>query len=441
MKTYKLLFISIALLFFADLKAQERVNYPAIDRQTYSQYLQKDWKGLLKTGKMSLKNDIGFYYLDIRMGIAFYELKKYRKAIPYLEKARKQNKSNELVTEYLYYAYLFSGRSNDARKLTKVFSPELKTKTGIGENSIINAINIDLRLERFDNYYAAPSSSELLEQDVQTGYSYFAFGVEHLIKENGRFFWSYSKIKKDITVFDIGDLNEQVSDDSELSQNQFYFSYQNQLKYSLNFVLAANILNIVSKGSVLVPSGRWGSTGGGMVNAETRYASNQILGYAGLRKDFANFQLGIGTSLSNLDKVLQIQPGLDLTWYPLSNTNIYLTTHANYRMENANSQWENEMVIKQSLGFRLWTFYFQPSITFGNIVNYTDANAYIVYNDNDVIKNMHEVLVYGSFFKNKLNLFFKYQDYNKINTYLLNGQTNEITYKNQSLTGGIKWNF
>jgi len=439
--TNKIFYIHMLLLISLSLKAQENINYPALDRETYSQYLQKDWKGLLKTGKISLKNNIKFYYLDVRMGIAFYELKKYRKAIPYLEKARKQNRSNELVTEYLYYAYLFSGRSNDARKLTKVLSSELKSKIGIGVNPIINAINIDLRFENFDNYYATPSSSELLEQDVRTDYSYFAFGVEHLIEENSRFFWSYSKIKTDITIFDIGDSNEQISDDSELSQNQFYFSYQNQLKYGLNLVLAANILNIVSKGSVLVPSGGWGPGGGGMVNAETRYVSNQILGYAGLRKDFANFQLGIGTSLSNLDKVLQIQPGLDLSWYPLSNTNIYLATHANYRMENANSIWDNEMVIKQSLGFRLWTFYFEPSITFGNIINYTDANAYIVYNDNDVIKDMYEVLVYGSFFKNKLNLFFKYQDYNKTNTYLLNGVDNEITYKNQTLTGGIKWNF
>jgi hypothetical protein len=439
--TNKIFYIHLLLLVSLSLKAQENINYPVIDRETYSQYLQKDWKGLLKTGKISLKNDIEFYYLDVRMGIAFYELKKYRKAIPYLEKAREQNRSNELVTEYLYYAYLFSGRSNDARKLTKVLSAELKTKIGIGVNPIINAINIDLRFENFDDYYAAPSSSELLEQDVRTDYSYFAFGVEHLIKENSRFFWSYSKIKTDITIFDIGDSNEQISNDSELSQNQFYFSYQNQLKYGLNLVLAANILNIVSKGSVLIPSGGWGPGGGGTVNAETRYVSNQILGYAGLRKDFANFQIGLGSSFSNLDKVLQIQPGLDLSWYPLSNTNIYLTSHANYRMENANSIWDNEMVIKQSLGFRLLTFYIEPSITFGNIINYTDVNAYIVYNDNDVIKDMYEVLIYGSFFKNKLNLFFKYQDYNKTNTYLLNGVDNEITYKNQTLTGGIKWNF
>jgi len=439
--TNKIFYIHLLLFVSLSLKAQENINYPVIDRETYSQYLQKDWKGLLKTGKISLKNDIEFYYLDVRMGIAFYELKKYRKAIPYLEKAREQNRSNELVTEYLYYAYLFSGRSNDARKLTKVLSAELKTKIGIGLNPIINAINIDLRFENFDDYYAAPSSSELLEQDVRTDYSYFAFGVEHLIKENSRFFWSYSKIKTDITIFDIGDSNEQISNDSELSQNQFYFSYQNQLKYGLNLVLAANILNIVSKGSVLVPSGGWGPGGGGMLNAETRYVSNQILGYAGLRKDFANFQIGLGSSFSNLDKVLQIQPGLDLSWYPLSNTNIYLTSHANYRMENANSIWDNEMVIKQSLGFRLLTFYIEPSITFGNIINYTDVNAYIVYNDNDVIKDMCEVLIYGSFFKNKLNLFFKYQDYNKTNTYLLNGVDNEITYKNQTLTGGIKWNF
>ncbi|RLD69184.1 MAG: hypothetical protein DRI95_00765, partial [Bacteroidetes bacterium] len=244
--------------------------------------------------------------------------------------------------------------------------------------------------------------------------------------------------------YDIGDLNEQIDDDLDVSQNQFYYSYHNQLKYGLNLVLAANLVNIVSTGSILVPSGGWGGGwggSGGMVSADTRYATNEIVGYFALRKDFSNFQIGLNTSISNLDKDIQIQPGIDFTYYPFANTNLYLTTNASYKFENINNTWQDEFIIKQALGFRLLTIYFEPSMTYGNIINFTESNAFIINNDNDIIKDRYEFLVYGYFFKSRLNLYVKYQNYIKTNTYLLNGVSNEVNYQNQTLTGGIKWNF
>jgi len=441
MKINKIVVILYFLLISINTTAQEVINYTDIDKKTYSQYLKGDWKELIKTGKTSLKNDIDFYYLQVRMGIAYYELKKYRQAISYFEKAQKLNSENELVTEYLYYSYLFSGRTGDARKLIKNLSENLKTKIGVKANPIISAIIIDLRTENFENYKVGTALNELLQQNVKKDYLYFSFGVEHLIKNNRKIFWSFSRVNINNSIFDISELNEQVEYDGEVNQNQFYYSYHNQLKYGLNLVLAANLLNIVSTGSSLTSSGGPGSGPGGINSTSTRYVSNEIVGYLGLRKDLSNFQIGLNASVSNLNKDFQIQPGIDFTFYPFANTNLYLSTNANYQLENANNQWEKEPVIKQSIGFRLLTVYFEPSITLGNIANFAENNAFIVNNDYDVIKNRFEFLVYGYFFKNKLNLFFKYQNYNKTNTYLLNDINHEISYQNQTLTGGIKWNF
>ncbi|MEN8120498.1 MAG: tetratricopeptide repeat protein [Bacteroidota bacterium] len=446
----KIALIYITLIFSINLVAQEKPSYAEIDKKTYNQYLQGEWKELIKTGKLSIKNEIDFYYLQVRIGIAYYELKKYRLAIPYLEKAQKLNKNNELVTEYLYFSYLFSGRNFDARKLSGSFSEALKIKLGIKESPIISALSFDLRKENFENFKAEPAIGELLQQDVKNDYSYFSIGVEHLIENNRKIFWSFSRLKINSTVYNIGELNNQIDDEREVSQNQYYYSYHNQLSNGLNLVLAANILNIVSEGSTLSATGSWGGGWGGGSGGwgggsggiiTTRFVSNELVGYFALRKDFSNFQFGLNSSLSNLDKNFQFQPGIDFTWYPLANTNIYLSTKANYWLENINNQWKNEPVVKQAVGFRLLTFYFEPSITYGNIINFTENNAFIVNNDNDVIKERYEFLIYGSFFKNKLNLFIKYQNYLKTNTYLLNGVSNEISYQNQTLTGGIKWNF
>ena len=110
-----LLVLNIAV-FSLFIQSQETISYPIVNIETYNLYLKSDWSALIKTGKRALKNNIDFYYLQVRMGIAYYELKKYRKAIPYFENARKQNSDDELIKEYLYYSYLFSGRVDDARK-------------------------------------------------------------------------------------------------------------------------------------------------------------------------------------------------------------------------------------------------------------------------------------------------------------------------------------
>ena len=440
----KIAILYILLIFSTNLVSQDEYSYLTVDKETYSQYLQSNWKELIKTGKLSLKNELDFYYLQVRMGIAYYELKKYRKAIPYFEKSRKQNRENELVNEYLYYSYLFSGRIFDARKISGTFTNTLKTKLGIKVVPIISALNIDLRKEENKDHKVETAIDEILQQDIRTDYSYFSFGVEHLIENNRKIFWSYSRININGIRYDIGDLNEQIDDVLEVYQNQFYYSYHNQLKYGLNLVLAANLVNIVSKGSILVPSGGWSggwSGSGGTVSADTRYATNEIVGYFALRKDLSNFQIGLNTSISNLDKDIQIQPGIDFTYYPFANTNLYLTTNASYKFENMSNTWQDEFIIKQALGFRLLSIYFEPSLTYGNIINFSENNAFIINNDNDIIKDRYEFLVYGYFFKSRLNIFAKYQNYTKTNTYLLNSVSNKVNYQNHTLTGGIKWNF
>ena len=437
MKRNKIILLLIFLNFLINVKSQEIINYPNIDKKTYSQYLKADWTGIIETGKIAAKNDIDFYYLQVRMGIAYYELKKYRMAIPYFEKSREVNYQNELVDEYLYYSYLFSGRISDARKFTKTLSINLKNKIGIKVNPIFSTINFDFRTENNDNYKAQTTNGDLLEQIVRNTYSYFSFGAEHYIKNNRKLTWSYSRINIDANVYDIDDAGEQSNDNIKVFQNQFYYSYQNQLDYGLKLTLATNLLNIVIESPVFVP-GRPGRPSG-YVTGQT--SSNEIIGYAGIEKDISNFKIGFNSSISNLNKNFQFQPSVNFVWFPLSNTNLYLSTNADYKFENINSEWQNEPVIKQAVGFRLSKIYFEPSITFGNIINYTESNISIINNDNDKISERFEFLIYGSFVKEKLNLFFKYQNYLKTSIYTLNNTDKEIIYNNQTLTGGIKWNF
>jgi tetratricopeptide (TPR) repeat protein len=61
------------------------------------------------------------------MGIALYELRDYRAAIPCLQKALLQNSEDPVANGYLYYAFLESGRNEDAAMLAFTYrkSPDV----------------------------------------------------------------------------------------------------------------------------------------------------------------------------------------------------------------------------------------------------------------------------------------------------------------------------
>ena len=424
---------------YQNIDAQEKLTYAQVNQITYNQYLKGQWKDLIKTGKSYLKYGEAFYYLQIRMGIAHYERKQYRKAIPYLEKAYKANRKNDVVNEYLYYAYLFAGQAMDAQRISEKFNVQLKEKLGLDYEPAIDAITYDMRFETNDDYFAQPASGDLLKQDVRTDYSYFAIGMEHLYGGHKQIYWNYSKVKKLTDIYDIDDNNSQISDDREVKQNQFYFNYSNQVGYGWNFLMAFNLLNIVSTGSEIVPGGGWMNPR--PTEVTTRYATNQFIGFFGFTKDVHCLKINSGFSIANLDKDFQFQPVLNINWYPMANTNLYFMVNTAFQIETVDGQTRNEFVFKPAMGFRLLSLYFEPSYTFGEINNFTENNAFIINNDDDIISDRFEFLTYAYLFKGKLNVFFKYQQYTKTNTYELNGIANNINYQNKSFTGGIKWNF
>ena len=72
-------FISIESIISKHLqryKAKE-IDFKQVDSTTYALYLNKDWKPLIKISKKAIQNNIDYYFLRMRLAIAYYEQKKY----------------------------------------------------------------------------------------------------------------------------------------------------------------------------------------------------------------------------------------------------------------------------------------------------------------------------------------------------------------------------
>jgi len=405
-----------------------------VDQITYQQYLKGEWDQLIKTGKEAKKNGIHFYFLDVRMGIAYYNKKKYRKAIKYLEKAYQKDDKNAVVSEYLYYAYIFGGRYLDAVRIGDDFNLELKLKLGIDQDQFIDVIGVDYKTEFSDDYAVDPELGEL-NQNVITNNTYIGGSLGNYYGTGNLFWFSFGHLQIDYTQYsyDEGQLAEYKSTE----QNQYYFAHYSQIRPGLNFGMALNWLRIKYDGIQYQRLGR----GGRIVAVPVTSTLNKFVGFMGFRKDIGNFKIGLSAMAANMQDNIQLMPNVSLTWYPLSNTDLYLFANSTYKMEIVDSEWLNDPVTKTGLGFRLSKLYIEPSYTFGDIYNYAENDGLIVYNDSEKITDRFELMSYIFLSKGRLKLYAKYQSYTKTNYYQLDDVQSEIDYSNQTLTTGILWKF
>jgi len=134
---YRRLILTFFIVLFAGyLYGQDTLNYPIIDKYTYRYYTDKQWDKLIKIGKQSLRKNIDFYYLQVRMGIAYFETKRYLKAIKFLENAYKTDNSNTVVQETLYWSYIYSFMFNDAARLYDNLDDAVKAKIDYTQHTI-----------------------------------------------------------------------------------------------------------------------------------------------------------------------------------------------------------------------------------------------------------------------------------------------------------------
>ncbi len=161
-----------------------------------------------------------------------------------------------------------------------------------------------------------------------------------------------------------------------------------------------------------------------------------------LSYDYSIFNFGLFGSTSDLNNSKQRIGGASIAIYPAGNLNLYsYSSLAAYGDEN-----EKRLIFEQMFGFQCEkNCWIEVSTTIGNLANYNEKNAFIVYNIPDKINFKIGTSIIYSLSKN-IELSLRYQYISKENTLILyqqqgNGNNNksETTYTNNSIIGGLLW--
>ncbi len=418
---------------------QEFGNTMEVDRTSYALYERSQWKELVRYARKARNAGFDFHYLRYRLGIAYYELGRYRPAVAHFEKVTEDNPDDRTAAEYLYYAYLRSGRQEDARMTGRSFDEEMRSKLGFSDEArLADGIAGEYKHYRFDDFTSPfQNASDKLDQKVRKSLSYTTFSLTHLTRSQFSLFHAVSFLWGLNRVYDPARAANTF--DENLRQFQYYIAGNWHLGKGLDLTAGFHYIRTTLEG--LNPAYTGGS-GSGIRTAKYLFIDrvNSWASLMKLSKSVRNFNFRLSGVITDLNAGIQYQPSAGLDYYPLGNTHLYLSGDAGYLLAPDEGRYTPGAVFKGRVGFRvtgpLWLESFGQ---YGRVSNYADEDAYVIYNSNDVIEHWYgaRVNIFLSGFR--VNLYYIFQQYQFTNYHAVNGVPNQAGYGAATHLAGVRW--
>jgi len=447
-----ILFFTCAFLYtYGD---ENQLDFAAVDRITYEMYTQQRWDELTKYGKKAIKSGIDYYYLRMRVGIAFYELEKYLNAQNHFLKALDFNSNDPDALLYLYYCYRFTGRQSDEDRIKKRIPERISKKFGIHEGKKIEFLyfetgpsltnnqskNGNLNLDGEANIYG--------ENTFLRGGYYNALGLKHRITTGVRFYYSYLNIIQGKTKQIMQNDTLVINDEFPLIQNQIYINATIGLKKQFSFTPAFHFLNT----SYTTIYAKYDEINKTYDYFENKVKYNAYIIHLLAQKDISIFSFGLFGGLSNLNEKDQVQTGLSVAIYPEGNLNLYSYSKfmVHYQDNKQGRGTTTRFIYHQMIGLKVFKgFWAEAFATFGELENYYEKNAYVVYNIPDKILFKWGVDILYKV-NDKVVLTLEYQNLYREGVFLTYDESEDnlavyipdyraYTYNNHIIIGGIKW--
>ena len=447
-----ILVLSAWFVLLTIVQGQVNMNFTSLDKQTYELYLDKNWKELLSLGKYGLDNGIDYFYLRMRIGIAYYELGNYHRAIPHFRKALVFNSKDQYDNEYLYYSYLFSGRNTDAINLSEKFTAKLKKKlgikkvTGLKNFSVYNTYSFNTNQEKLDDFIIPSEITTTLGwQDIKLNYNMIQLNFDHTVSSRLFISHGYGYLTKQRYHLVQIDGTSWVYPDETYKQIQAFISGNMLITNGLTAGLTFHYINL--RPLIYLEKTGAGGMGTGLIYSEVN-PSHNFVGYFSLSKNLELFTFGLGLGVANLNDNKQFQKDLILSFFPLGNLNFYFSSKATHHSDFLNlDNPVNNWIFEQKIGIKIFNpLWIELYGVFGEKSDFLDYNGTVIYNEfNPLTGDMGFNLILSPG-KTKTQLFlnyrnqtirssFNYYSDNTINT------INDTDFNTQTITGGIKWNF
>ncbi len=448
----RILIILLLLSAMQFSRADDTLNFVQVERKSLELYNASEWKELVHYGNKAFRQGIDYYFLRMRVGTGYFEMSRYMQASYNFEKALEYNSGDPSALEYLYYSYLYSNQKGNSREIYKKAPPSLQKKLKATGLPGMNSFNLeggpqlsDQQLKLNDKLWKAENQLYTETDIIQDG-SYITAGARISFSPRVNTYFAYSEVMQHRTkLIHIHDAITQrdIEDAYKMNQQQAYINLNFKLSKSFSMLPAFHFVKTSFK-TVEADFDRFSER---YTIKNLHYSDNQFIASLSLSKDFRILNTSVFVAMANLNNDNQTQAGVSLTLFPLGNLNFYTTS----TLINHYSLKRNRIIFDQKAGIRLFKpLWLELTATFGELHNYFEKNAFIVYNIPDQINFKTGSRLMWTITKNwMITLDYLYLEReSSIFSYQLTGTPPEIKtftkpskFTNQFILGGIQWTF
>jgi hypothetical protein len=275
------------------------------------------------------------------------------------------------------------------------------------------------------------------EYTLTKNQTYINLSLNHLIGDRIKIFHGYNNISINNVKF-VNDINF-GSDEFPLktNQNEYYINSGFNLGKGIEMNTAFHILNVNYE--YILP-------GTPPVFTKGSETVNDFVTLLSLTKYMGKLKLGLINTFSNLNEATQFQNTFEIIFFPSGNLDIYTVSDFTlFSQKYWGDDFKSRGIFDQKIGVKiaekLWV---EANYTFGSITNFNEANAFVVFNYTDEIKNrfgLNLILPLNMNIEFSLRYQFYNQEFTTINHTLTDYNYKTTNYLNHKLIGGIKWTF
>ena len=435
-----MIFALIFIVTGSHLSAQEKLDFKTADSLTYHFYETGNWQKLIETGKSAIQQGQNYYFLRMRIGIAYYMLGHYRAAAVHFEKALEFYSNDNMALSYLQQCYELGGMNTEAAYLNKRFPVALegsaKSKLFFRDLFLLSGVSLSGNDNNMQDLDIAGTAGIYGEANLSGNMIINHAGAN--ISPRPDLFWyvGYSNIRLDKHQRIVGSGIDTINNKYTLRQNQLYVSFPIRAAKGWQIIPAMNLISI-SDHAILMSydtlAQEYSSQTGTAIPLNYVFALKVM-------KDMPYLSLGSSFGYSRLNFNDQLQLSFDFNVFPFANLNLYSFSRIATNYENG--QIHNHF--KQTLGGRITDWlWLQGSYHGGEMRNAHDENGLLVFNTTGLINSRSSATIYfliGNKITFRVEYSFiqqqdEYLEYTDYNNYTLN----PLQYNNHQILGGIKW--
>lgn len=373
--------IGLFLIIVPTTRAQDPDLFSRVNGETYRLYLAEEWDSLLTVGEEGLQNNIDFYYLRMRMGIARYRQKNYRRAIHHFERALAFNQDDPVALEYLYFAMILSGQQEAASQVRKQFRGDLSLKLPAPKGKFAERFSANYL------YWLGSKDAKLEVGDITIpGVQYVAryfhnasLSLVNRISPGVSLVHSLNFLSKTNEYISYDGVTGFYSLEQHVNQLQYYISPRLATASGLIFKPMLHLIGIQYQAGVDQGTGFQG--GNTPYSLEYFEETDFATGFE-LQKELGMVDLYFGAAYGALNQAHQVQNRMGVTWFPLGNLNLYTGGFLNTQVEtDSGGKGVVRLIPEWLIGFaiseKIWI---DLNAAMGEMTNYLENNGQVVYN-------------------------------------------------------------